>query len=246
MAKKDKSLLGSILKGAIDITGEVIKTGYNVATSKEAKNFYKGTAELTKDAIKGTYDAVTSESAKKIYKKTGETAVDMMRFTPPLIKKLKVYASPLLKDENNYLTFYRQCEFNELSPLGVDEKYKNKSIDKKKFKLFKSHWKAIYATFIFGVFQRLGIKGTISKKEYAHLWNEIILNDLKENDPLAVSLIDNYMKEYNVGGAMMPIMLSMACFENKLSTDLVDELNKTWMEVEDIFEQNLPDQNHYP
>ena len=41
MAKKDKSLLGSILKGAVDITGEVIKTGYNVATSKEAKKIYK-------------------------------------------------------------------------------------------------------------------------------------------------------------------------------------------------------------
>ena len=90
MAKKDKSLLGSILKGAVDITGEVIKTGYNVATSKGAIKFYKETADLTKDAIKGTYDAVTSETAKKIYKKTGETAVDMMRFTPPLIKKLKV------------------------------------------------------------------------------------------------------------------------------------------------------------
>ena len=128
MAKKKDSILGSILKGTVDITGEIIKTGYEAATSKTAKKFYKGTAELTKDAIKGTYDAVTSESAKKIYKKTGETAVDMMRFTPPLIKKLKVYASPLLKDENNYLTFYRQCEFNELSPLDVDEKYKNNLI----------------------------------------------------------------------------------------------------------------------
>ena len=240
MAKKDKSLLGSILKGTVDITGEIIKTSYKAATSKTAKKFYKGTAELTKNAVKETYKTVTSKSAQKIYKKTGKAAVNMMRFTPPLIEKLKVYASPLLKDENNYLTFYRQCEFNELSPLEVDEKYKNKPIDKKKFKLFKSHWKAIYATLIFGVFQRLGIKGTISKKEYAHLWNEIVLNELKENDPLAVSLIDNYMEEYNVGGTRMPIILSMACFENKMSANLVDELNITWMEVEDIFEKNLP------
>ena len=240
MAKKDKSLLGSILKGTVDITGEIIKTSYKAATSKTAKKFYKGTAELTKNAVKETYKTVTSKSAQKIYKKTGKAAVNMMRFTPPLIEKLKVYASPLLKDENNYLTFYRQCEFNELSPLEVDEKYKNKPIDKKKFKLFKSHWKAIYATLIFGVFQRLGIKGTISKKEYAHLWNEIVLNELKENDPLAVSLIDNYMEEYNVGGTRMPIILSMACFENKMSANLVDELNQTWMEVEDIFEKNLP------
>jgi hypothetical protein len=183
---------------------------------------------------------VTSESAKKIYKKTGETAIDMMRFTPPLIKKLKVYASPLLKDDNNYLTFYRQCEFNELSPLGVDEKYKNKPIDKKKFKLFKSDWKAIYATLIFGVFQRLGIKGTISKKEYAHLWNEIILNDLNKDDPDAVALMDNYMGAYNAGGGAMPILLSSHVFENKLSKDLMHELHITWVEVEDIFEKNLP------
>ena len=40
MAKKDKSLLGSILKGAFDLTGEVIKTTYDAATSKEAKKFY--------------------------------------------------------------------------------------------------------------------------------------------------------------------------------------------------------------
>ena len=240
MAKKDKSILGSIIKGTVDVAGEIIKTGYDAATSKTAKKFYKGTAELTKDAIKGTYDVVTSESAKKIYKKTGETAVDMMRFTPPLIKKLKVYASTLLKDENNYLTFYRQCEFNELSPLGVDEKYKNKPIDKKKFKLFKSNWKAIYATLIFGVFQRLGIKGTISKKEYTHLWNEIILNDLNKDDPDAVALMDNYMGAYNAGGQAMPILLSSHVFENKLSKDLMHELHITWVEVEDIFEKNLP------
>ena len=91
MAKKDKSILGSIIKGTVDVAGEIIKTSYDAATSKTAKKFYKGTAELTKDAIKGTYDAATSESAKKIYKKTGETAVDMMRFTPPKEKLDKVY-----------------------------------------------------------------------------------------------------------------------------------------------------------
>ena len=45
------------------------------------------------------------------------------------------------------------------------------------------------------------------------------------------------MEEYNVGGTRMPIILSMACFENKMSANLVDELNRTWMEVEDIFEK---------
>ena len=56
MAKKKDSILGSILKGTVDITGEIIKTGYEAATSKTAKKFYKGTADLTKDAInRGNY-----------------------------------------------------------------------------------------------------------------------------------------------------------------------------------------------
>ena len=51
MAKKKDSILGSILKGAVDITGEVIKTGYNVATSKEAKKIYKETVALQRPSI---------------------------------------------------------------------------------------------------------------------------------------------------------------------------------------------------
>ena len=62
MAKKDNSLLGDILKGAIDLTGEVIKTTYDAATSKTAQKIYKETANLTKDAVVGaaglTKDAV--------------------------------------------------------------------------------------------------------------------------------------------------------------------------------------------
>jgi len=52
MAKKDKSILGSIIKGTVDVAGEIIKT---------------------------SYDAATSESAKKIYKKTGETLSDLKK-----------------------------------------------------------------------------------------------------------------------------------------------------------------------
>jgi len=62
MTKKDSSLLGDILKGAIDLTGEVIKTTYDAATSKTAQKIYKETANLTKDAVVGaaglTKDAV--------------------------------------------------------------------------------------------------------------------------------------------------------------------------------------------
>ena len=52
--------------------------------------------------------------------------------------------------------------------------------------------------------------------------------------------MDNYMGAYNVGGQAMPSLLSSHVFENKLSKDLMHELDITWAEVEDIFEKNLP------
>ena len=62
MAKKNSSILGSIFKGVVDLTSEVIKTTYNAATSKTAQKIYKETAILTKDAVVGaaglTKDAV--------------------------------------------------------------------------------------------------------------------------------------------------------------------------------------------
>ena len=54
MAKKNNSLLGDIFKGAVNLTGEVIKITYDAATSKTAQKIYKETANLTKDAVVGT------------------------------------------------------------------------------------------------------------------------------------------------------------------------------------------------
>ena len=52
MAKNDNSFLGSIFKGAIDLTAGTIKFAYDAAE------------EITKAG----YKAATSDSAKKIYK----------------------------------------------------------------------------------------------------------------------------------------------------------------------------------
>ena len=66
MAKKD-SLLGSIIKGTVDLTATTIKTAYDAA----------------EEIAKVGYEAATSKQAKEIYKKTGNVVGDLFRFTPP-------------------------------------------------------------------------------------------------------------------------------------------------------------------
>ena len=53
MAKKDKSLLGSIFKGTVDLSAEILKTSYDVAEK----------------VVKTGYEAATSDTAKKYIKK---------------------------------------------------------------------------------------------------------------------------------------------------------------------------------
>ena len=157
MAKKKGSILGSILKGTVDITGEIIKTGYEAATSKTAKKFYKGTADLTKDAIKGTYDAVTSESAKKIYKKTGETAVDMMRFTPP---KEKLTKAKLV----NYLTVEEEHIIDTYDSLLKN--HLKKDYDPKSYSKFRTHWRAICTQMVFAAIAKSSTIDYFEMKNY--------------------------------------------------------------------------------
>ena len=221
MAKKDKSLLGSILKGAVDITGEVIKTGYNVATSKEAKKFYKGTAKLTKDAVKGTYDAVTSETAKKIYKKTGDTAVDMMRFTPPKEKLDKVYKNFKEKKLKPGLMYFLWEEeehikdtYNSLLRDHLKENYNEKAYSK-----FRTHWRAICTQMVFGGFAKKSAADYFEMKSYLE-------KELNKKDPEIMALVNGfYSKAYATGGLDTPRILNSHCFNNKLSEEAIDELN---------------------
>ena len=80
MAKKD-SLLGSIIKGTVDLTASTIKTAYDAA----------------EEIAKVGYEVATSKQAKEIYKKTGSVVGDLLRFTPP---KDKISKQKLV----NYLT----------------------------------------------------------------------------------------------------------------------------------------------
>jgi hypothetical protein len=142
MVKKDKSILGSILKGAFDITGEVIKTTYDAATSKTAQKIYKETANLTKDAVVGaaglTKDAVVG-------------AADLLNPSPK--KKIIEYMENILLNMNYkkiHLMFAEQSSLEEAGKKFIEQMKKMESEKfeeqienyKKEFKKFKSHWMA--------------------------------------------------------------------------------------------------------
>ena len=210
MAKKKGSILGSILKGTIDITGEIIKTGYEAATSKTAKKFYKETADLTKDAIKGTYDAVTSESAKKIYKKTGETVVDMMRFTPPKKKLTKIQlVNYLTKEEVHIKDTYNALLRDQL----------NTDYNEKQYSKFRTHWRAICTQMVFGALAKKSAADYFEMTSYLE-------KELNKKDPEIMALVRGfYSNAYATGGLDTPRILNSNCFNNKLSEEAIDELN---------------------
>ena len=224
MAKKDKSLLGSILKGAIDITGEVIKTAYNVATSKEAKNFYKGTAELTKDAIKGTYDAVTSETAKKIYKKTGDAAVDLMRFTPPKKKLIKIQLlNYLTKEEEHIRDTYNSLLKNHL----------NTDYNEKQYLKFRMHWRAICTQMVFGGFAKKSVTDYFEMKSYLE-------KELNKKDPKIIALVNEfYSNAYATGGLDTARILNSQCFNDNLSEEAIDEFNRGFAFIHEVIIEGL-------
>ena len=91
MSKKDNSILGSILKGAVDLTAGTIKFAYDVVE------------EVT---VAG-YKAVTSDTAKNIYKETGKTVGSLFRFNPPKEKLTKLNLVNYL----TYLSPHYRCSF---------------------------------------------------------------------------------------------------------------------------------------
>ena len=222
MAKKDKSLLGSILKSTVDITGEIIKTGYEAATSKTAKKFYKGTADITKDAVKGTYDAVTSETAKKIYKKTGDIAVDMMRFTPPKEKLDKVYKNFKEKKLKPGLMYFLWEEEEHIKDTynSLLKNHLNTDYNEKQYSKFRTHWRAICTQMVFGGFAKKSAADYFEMKSYLE-------KELNKKDPEIMALVRGfYSNAYATGGLDTARILNSQCFNDKLSEEAIDEFNR--------------------
>ena len=178
--KKDKSIIGSILKGTLNITGKVIKTSYNVATSKEAIKFYKGTAILTKDVVVG---------AAGITKDVIDGAVDMIN--PSL--KLKII--PHMEDK-----LLLGADYNKVYKKIHDEAKSGKSaeIEAEKFNKFKSHWLAIHTILLFDCIKNVkkeeNLKefNQLKKSDFDEIWDKVVLNTIKKRNPKAVQYIDKF------------------------------------------------------
>ena len=212
MAKKDKSLLGSILKGAFDLTGEVIKTTYDAATSKTAQKIYKetailtkdavvGAAELTKDAVIGTADLLNSSPKKKIIKYMENILLNMN------YKKIHLIFVEQLKDHTKSSSLEEAGnKFIEQMKKMESEKFEEQIENyKKEFKKFKSHWMAISTANLFGIVKGIGKEhpfmelDELTKSDLNEIWDTAVLNTIKDKNPDAVKYIDKYYLGWKSG-----------------------------------------------
>ena len=188
--KKEKSTLGSILKGTLNITGEVIKTSYNVATSKGAIKFYKDTAILTKDVVVG---------AAGITKDVIDGAVDMIN--PSLKLKIIPHMEDTLLLGADYNKVYKKIHnYNKVYKKIHDEVESRKSAEIKaeKFNKFKSHWLAIHTILLFDCIKNVkkeeNLKefNQLKKSDFDEIWDKVVLNTIKKRNPKAVQYIDEF------------------------------------------------------
>ena len=212
MAKKDNSLLGDILKGAIDLTGEVIKTTYDAATSKTAQKIYKETANLTKDAVVGaaglTKDAVVgaadllNPSPKKKIIEYMENILLNMNY-----KKIHLMFAKQLKDlpENSSLEEATNNVIEQMKKMQSEKFEEQIENYKKEFKKFKSHWMAISVANLFWIVKGIGKEypfmelDKLTKSDLNEIWDTTVLNTIKDKNPDAVKYIDKYYLGFKSG-----------------------------------------------
>jgi len=217
MAKKNNSLLGDIFKGAVNLTGEVIKTTYDAATSKTAQKIYKETANLTKDAVVGaaglTKDAVVgavdllNTSPKKKIIKYMENILLNMNY-----KKFHLIFAEHLKDQTKNVSVEEATnkvieQMKKMKEVAVSsEKYEEQIENyEKEFKKFKSHWMAISAANLFWTLKCIGKEhpfmelDELTKSDLNEIWDTAVLNTIKDKNPDAVKYIDKYYLGWKSG-----------------------------------------------
>ena len=203
MGKKDNSLLGSIFKGAVDLTAGILKHGYDAA----------------EEVVKAGYGAATSKTAKKIYKKTGDAALDLIRFTPPKEKLDKMKEK---KGIDSSLVYYLLDEEEHISDTynSILKQHLNTDYNEKEYLKFKTHWRAICTQMVFG-----GLA-----KSATHDYFEVRENlekEIEKKDPKILDLVNKYYSSaYSTGGLETPRILNSHCFKDKLSEAAIDEFNR--------------------
>ena len=196
MAKKDKSLLGSIFKGTVDISAQILKTSYDVA----------------EEVVKTGYKATTSDTAKKIYKKTGDGIVDLLRFTPPKEKITKAKLVHYLTVEEEHI----KDTFNSLLTNHIKKKP-----NKKDYLKFRTHWRAICAQMIFGALAK-----TYSSASYIDMREYLKEELDKKDTEIMQLVVHLYSKAYASGGLEVSRTLNSECFNGELSDNAIDEFDR--------------------
>tara|TARA_B110000503_G_C7042624_1_gene368857 strand:- start:140 stop:925 length:786 start_codon:yes stop_codon:yes gene_type:complete len=211
MAKKNSSILGSIFKGVVDLTSEVIKTTYNAATSKTAQKIYKetsiltkdavvGAAGLTKDVVVGAADFLNPSPKKKIIEYMENILLNMD------YKKIHLIFAEQLKDTKSLSLEELGNKFTEQIKKIESEKFEEQIEDyKKEFKKIKSHWMAICTINLFSLIKDMGKKhpfiesDEFTKPELDEIWNTVVLNTIKEKNPTTVKYINKYYLGFELG-----------------------------------------------
>ena len=209
MSKKDSSILGSILKGAVDLTAGTIKFAYDVVE------------EVT---VAG-YKAVTSDTAKNIYKETGKTVGSLFRFNPPKEKLTKLNLVNYLTKEEDHI----KDTYNSLLTNHLKKKYDNE----KSYVKFKIHWTAICTQMIFGALAKSSPDEYFKMREYL----EKHLN--KTNKEIIRLVNTHYSPAYSGIGPDAASVLNYECFNNELSLEAIDEFNRGFAMMHTTFMQGF-------
>jgi len=208
MAKKD-SLLGSIIKGTVDLTASTIKTAYDAA----------------EEIAKVGYEVATSKQAKEIYKKTGSVVGDLLRFTPP---KDKISKEKLV----NYLTVEEEHikdTYNSLLKNHIKQKP-----SKKLYENFKLHWRAICAQIVFGALAK-----TRDNSSYIEMREYLINELDKKDSQIMQLVKHGYSQAYARGGSEIPRILNNQCFDGEMSESAIDEFDRGFAMIHEAMIQGL-------
>lgn len=196
MSKKD-SLLGSLVKGAIDLTATTVKVAYDVS----------------EEIVKKGYEVATSKDAKKFYKSTGNYVSNLFSFSPPTKDKLSK------KNLLNYLTVEdKHIKDTYNSIINQHKKIKKHIV---KYDLFETHWRAICTQIVFGALAK-----TQDPSTYIEVKDYLILEILKVEPEIMRLKQYFYEKAYSSGGLEVSRILNRECFNGKLSDEAIDEFDR--------------------
>ena len=117
--------------------------------------------------------------------------------------------------------------------IYIDKVSENISLDEKKIKLLKDHWKVILTMIILSVYLRLGTEAKIiSTGEFSDIENAI-------RNELGTVEVGMLLYDYQNSGKEPGEMISEACFDGKLSSTSKEEVMSIIQEIYQSLEKSV-------